>query len=932
MENVTSQEKLFQHLDGLKSKYSARGTAQSLLKTNVLVAQLRSFTQIITIFVQSNDIASLVWGPLALIFELAYRHQETVDMISDVLERVEQALPRFQEYLREFGSRSITTRFQEALVVYYAELIAHYQDSIKFLRAHPLKNVFLLHRSANKFNLLANRRLERLRDLTRSVEKEVDWLKYQTQQTQHKQVVHLLQATRTTTMALQLPFRDFPYSRNFQFCFRDQLLIEMHNHLDPGTSKKTTLRTTSLVGLGGVGKTQVALEFAYRHTPDFDAIFWVKAETEAKIRESICNYARAMQDDTQSGPQQDAVLIKRFKSWLMTPDFQGSSSSSVAPRWLLIFDNVDDLMTLQPFWPGGAHGSVIITTRDATVARHFGQQAIEVPLFTKDESVQFMFKINPGTEKKSPEELKAVQIITDRLGHLPLVLRNIGGYTSSIATSYQIFLQHYSDFDHNLLFQKDTSNTTSYEASVSTTWTMTLSQIDPMAKELMEIIALFDPDSIPIELIESWDIDDNTDKAISILFRGSLISRSSKGDQLSCHRIIREAVLQSLDPNKFVVLFDWAVFSLNALFPKTPGGAPLLAEWDACAIYHNHLSSLLNLYLRFASSLRPPVLLCEVIRRCAWYLCERGNFTDALELVKMGSTVLEDAAAICNYPGYYPQYMCRLTADLYSSLGSIEYELNHPNHGRLWFEKADEHRRKLIDNDTAQSYDIESMAVGDGNIGLSHLADSGTSEPSIAAYKFLIENFQNNNNLCIWAANLSIAYRFQGDLEESLEWCKVADNWTRKTFGEDSLSMAIVHFNVGKTYMLLKEDERAFKVFNQSLQIRQQKAPSHRYTGFTCHQIGVLMRARGDIPGAIASFQSAVRILNDCEAQTGAVLRSKFALSKAFKEIGSFEEGDGLLQEVIKGLSALDTSVIADADADALTDEHFERFVLYCHR
>lgn len=156
MEKITSQETLFQHLEALRAKYMSQGMAKSLRKTHALVAQLRSFTQIINIFVQSNDIAAFVWGPLALIFEvrstalnpiatadsrdskLAYRHNESLEIISDVLERIEQALPRFHEYLKEFGSRSVTARFQDALVVYYSELIGHYQDSIKFLRARPL--------------------------------------------------------------------------------------------------------------------------------------------------------------------------------------------------------------------------------------------------------------------------------------------------------------------------------------------------------------------------------------------------------------------------------------------------------------------------------------------------------------------------------------------------------------------------------------------------------------------------------------------------------------------------------------------------------------------------------------------------------------------------------------------------------------------------
>jgi hypothetical protein len=66
------------------------------------------------------------------------KHQNSLELIADVFERIERTLPRFQEYLEEFGSRDATVRFKEALVVYYAELLGHYQDSIKFLSKSPI--------------------------------------------------------------------------------------------------------------------------------------------------------------------------------------------------------------------------------------------------------------------------------------------------------------------------------------------------------------------------------------------------------------------------------------------------------------------------------------------------------------------------------------------------------------------------------------------------------------------------------------------------------------------------------------------------------------------------------------------------------------------------------------------------------------------------
>lgn len=119
-----------------------------------------------------------------------------------------------------------------------------------------------------------------------------------------------------------------------------------------------------------------------------------------------------------------------------------------------------------------------------------------------------MLAINKSAERTSPAELTAVKIITSRLGYLPLVLHSIGSYACNIASSYQTFLRHYADFDRNLLFQSGEAEPSSYQASVSATWTMTLSQIDQKAKTLMESVVLFEPDNIPLALFESCSVND----------------------------------------------------------------------------------------------------------------------------------------------------------------------------------------------------------------------------------------------------------------------------------------------------------------------------------------------------------------------------------------------------------------------------------------
>jgi hypothetical protein len=170
---------------------------------------------------------------------------------------------------------------------------------------------------------------------------------------------------------------------------------------------------------------------------------------------------------------------------------------------------------------------------------------------------------------------------------------------------------------------------------------------------------------------------------------------------------------------------------------------------------------------------------------------ERGSFKEAREMVNDACNILEIAVETGNHPGYYPQYLRRLTASLYSICGSIEYELNMLCHGRQWFQKADLHRMQLLEDDTMEMYDIQTMALNDGNIALSQLAEDNALPPTITTFTMLVETFGDSKCRAVSAANLSIAYRLQGNLEKSLEWCNAAYEWTLEDYGDGTLVMAL---------------------------------------------------------------------------------------------------------------------------------------------
>lgn len=173
-----------------------------------------------------------------------------------------------------------------------------------------------MNRRATRFSIQASKRLTALQEKTAWVEAEVDWEKYKVQQEQHNNIIKLISANALTAMTEKLPYKQLPYRRNLRFHFRGELMARMKSCLTPGT-QDSRLLVVSLYGLGGIGKTQLALEYAYEYAEDYDAIFWMRAETEQKLKESFLTHARLLELESP-GSQQDAALIRTFIKWLMT--------------------------------------------------------------------------------------------------------------------------------------------------------------------------------------------------------------------------------------------------------------------------------------------------------------------------------------------------------------------------------------------------------------------------------------------------------------------------------------------------------------------------------------------------------------------------------------------------------------------------------------
>jgi hypothetical protein len=153
---------------------------------------------------------------------------------------------------------------------------------------------------------------------------------------------------------------------------REEELAEMHGTLSGDGSRRTVV----LHGLGGIGKTQLAVAYAKRYKDNYSAIFWLNIKDEDSLKQSFANLARQILREHPSASRLSSVDIKRnfdevmdaVKAWLSLPN---------NTRWLMIYDNYDNpkllgntdpaALDIRKFLPESYQGSIIITTRSSQV-------------------------------------------------------------------------------------------------------------------------------------------------------------------------------------------------------------------------------------------------------------------------------------------------------------------------------------------------------------------------------------------------------------------------------------------------------------------------------------------------------------------------------------------------------------------------------------
>ena len=249
------------------------------------------------------------------------------------------------------------------------------------------------------------------------------------------------------------------YERNPFFTGRDEFLSRLSQELSDRRPKRYNHRI-ALHGLGGVGKTQIALEYAYRHKSHYRYVFWISAVDQAQLLSGFTDIAQTTccvkSDDLK--PQDVAKSVLR---WL-----------EVTESWLLIIDNLDDITVIEGYLPTTSGvGHTLITTRN-TDSDGIPAEGMEVMVMDLEGSVRLLLdRIKlPNTDQLQAE---ARRIVTE-LGFLPLAIEQAAGYIR-ISQNVEEYLETYKRQRHELLNWRAPGNNP-YQYTVATTWKMSVSE------------------------------------------------------------------------------------------------------------------------------------------------------------------------------------------------------------------------------------------------------------------------------------------------------------------------------------------------------------------------------------------------------------------------------------------------------------------------
>jgi tetratricopeptide (TPR) repeat protein len=421
-----------------------------------------------------------------------------------------------------------------------------------------------------------------------------------------------------------------PFTPNPFFTGRAKVLDDLHSELTTGSK-------AALSGMGGIGKTQTAAEYAYRHRGEYKTVLWAKADSEDSLKSDFSALAVRLNLLVQDDTDRDKAVFA-VKRWL-----EGQSG------WLLILDNADELGLVSDLLRREWAGHILLTTRSHATGS-IGR--VELRVMRSEEGAQFLLRRAKliavgdtlGAATEADQELAAE--ITREMGGLPLALDQAGAFIEEMSSSLAEYLELYRREGDKLRAER--GGYIADHEPVAITFSLAsqkVAEASAAAVDMLRVCAFLAPDAIPEEIFASGAAEMgenlgpvagggiNLVKVMGEAGRFSLIRRDAKGGRIEMHRLVQQVLRDDMSAEERRLWAERAVRGVNATFPEVEH-----KSWPLCEKLLPHAleaARLIEEYdLAFAESAR-------LLNEAGNYCFERAQYTEAVALFKCSLSIRE---------------------------------------------------------------------------------------------------------------------------------------------------------------------------------------------------------------------------------------------------------------------------------------------------
>jgi tetratricopeptide (TPR) repeat protein/transcriptional regulator with XRE-family HTH domain len=725
----------------------------------------------------------------------------------------------------------------------------------------------------------------------------------------------------------EVPFWNIPYPRNPFFTGRETILTSLHTFLVSDKSAVLT-QPQAICGLGGVGKTQVALEYAYRYAHEYQAVFWVGAETSEILMSNFVALANLL-NLKEKDEKDQSTAVDAVKRWL-----------TALSRWLLILDNVDDLQVIADFLPPAVKGHVFLTTRMQATGKI--AHRVEVDAMEPEEGALFLLRRAKLFELDAPLDVSyaswtQARAIAQAMGGLPLALDQAGAYIEETKCGLDAYLTRYQTLGVALLHERG-ETASDHPAEVVGTFLLSLEKVEqanPAAADLLRLCAFLAPDAIPEEIItkgaaelgsvlESVAVDSfKLDKAIKQLLRYSLVRRNRDTKTLTIHRLVQAVVKNEMFKDTQRQWAERAVRAVNLVFPEVE-----YKTWPLCQRYLSHSRVCAELIEHWDMI---SLEAARLINQAGIYSYERGQYKEAEPLLQRAVANREQLLG-SNHPDvartlYY-------LAELYGTQG--KYQEAEALHQRVLmireqvFGKEHQEVAQSLMNlawlyyaqakyDEAEPLmqrvlDMRKKVLGpthpDVAHSLSHLATLYTSQGKYEQAEPLLllaldiqgqEPGPTHLDMALSLNNLASLYEDQGKYEQAEPLYRRALMIREQALGPDHPDVAQILNGMALLYLGQGQYQEAEPLLHRTIAIYEHElGPDHPHTAVGLNNLVKVYNAQGKYAQAEPVIQRALAIyelrLGPDHLYVAAALNP---LAQIYLEQGKYEQAESLLQRAL---------------------------------